>query len=512
MAYLQQPQTEEEKKRDEQLRAASGMPGGAAGALPAGGQPSPTSGASGNFTNLQRYLEENRSQAGDLANKVAGQVTAAGEEAKTAAEGLAAKGKEAIEGARVPTNMAVLDEAAANPAGIVADEAKKTAFAGQRDAAYQGPTSLEDVEGFQDAQDKVRKAQERVGLTDTEAGRTTLLQEMGGPGYGRGKATLNQLLLSGDPDAAARLRAAAEPYRGLQDYLGAQNDEARAAAASAVEEAAATRKGVQDRFRGPGGVVEQTTADLMAKLEAAKTGGAAAAQAATEALARWEPTDQDLATLGMTRADYDNIKGYGDISGGHVTLDPQAYLTTLSPDAELTAANVATADDYAREAALEELLGVNLPTLNPEEIGLAGTAPMSLLRFDTPGAKAGAKTALTSWMSQDIPGARALLGAAPHVAQKLRAGTSLGAIAGADFYSALDALGYLKAVAESGGRSPYLTGNEAAQWQTVKPVVDTPLFQALYKAAQEARAAQRPGTQPDALMNHLPPELRAMLT
>lgn len=535
MAFIPQLLTDEEQKRQDQIRAASGMPDAGGASMPAGAQPSPTSGASGNYTNLQRYLDENKSQAGDLAGKVAGTVTAAGEEAKTAAEGLAAAGKSQVEAARVQPS-GIVNEAATNPTGVDADAAKKAAFQKERDASYTGPSSLEDVQGFQDAQDKVKKAQERIGLTETEPGRTTLLKEMGGPGYGQGKADLNQLLLSGDPNAAGILSSAVQPYKNLQDFLGAQNDETRTAATKAADEAAATKQAVQDRFAGPGGVFEQTTADLMAKLAAAKTGGGAEAQAAADALAKWEPTDQDLATLGMTRADYNGLKGYRDITSGQAAIDPKAYLTTRAPDAEFSLANVSSADDYAREAALEDLMGTSLNTLNPEDAALAGTAPKSLIDYDLSGASAASKSALKSYMDKPLESVKKALAINPANAFNpdiqpyagLTGARSMSQMASGDFYNALKNMGMLYSAYDQvnhvlEGITPstpgYIVDKLKAlipEWQKVRealaPTIESPLFQQLYAAAKQARSQQTPGTPPDALYNHISPELRAMLS
>jgi hypothetical protein len=382
MAYLPQVQTEEDKKREEQMRAASGLPGSGApaGDMPAGAQPSPTSGASGNFTNLQRYLTENKSQASDLAGKVGATVTAAGEEAKKAAEGVATAGKSQIEAARVqPTG--IVDEAATNPTGVASDAAKLAAFKRERDASYGGPSGLEDVEGFQDAQDKVKKAQERIGLTGTEEGRTTLLSDMGGPGYGRGKATLNQLLLSGDPDAAQTLSAAADPYKGLQDYLGAQSDEARTAAARAVEEASVTKKAVQDRFTGAGGVIPSFGADLTQRVDSARSGASDKWSAIASKLDAGTPlTAEELSLAGLTANEMELLYRPEKILRGIYgnPLPASSFLQKTASPEMITRENLATADDYAQAAALAELMGQSPDLLSNATVDQAGTAVTDL--------------------------------------------------------------------------------------------------------------------------------------
>lgn len=258
MAYVwDQNLTDDENRQREQQAGGAGIigAGGAAASMPAGAQPGGgASSASGSFTNLQRYLDENKAGAVDLGQKVAGQVTEAGQAAKTAAEGVVQQGQQQVEAARVPLT-GVVEEAAASPTAVAADAAKKADFLRQRDAAYTGPQGLEDLEGFQTAQGAIKKYQDRNDLTKTEAGRTSLLQEMGGPGYGRGKAVLNQLLLSGNPEAGQAVQSAADQFGDLQAYLSGKSDETRARAASATEEAAATKAAVAQRFTGEGGVI-----------------------------------------------------------------------------------------------------------------------------------------------------------------------------------------------------------------------------------------------------------------
>lgn len=368
MAYVPQIQTdEEEKQRQEQLLAASGVPGaaGAGGAaLPAGAQPSGTSGASGNYTNLQRYLDENKSQSGDLAQKVAGTVTSAGEEAKTAAQNVADEGNKEIQAARVPEDTGLVEQASKNPTSVAADAAKTADFQKERDAAYTGPTGLDSVQGFQSAQDLVRQAQEKAGLTDTEAGRTTLLSDMGGPGYGQGKADLNQLLLSGDPDAAATLSAAAQPYKNLQDFLTGQNTTAQASAADAAKEAAATQQDIQARFTGAGGVIPSFQTDLQKRL----------ADAGQQAVGYNTDLDSIIAAIHtgqpLTPAQQATIDADPTIAAfqkqipalqGVGISEPANWLDSyFNPGAQIGIPgieNITTSDDLAREQAINTLMG-----------------------------------------------------------------------------------------------------------------------------------------------------------
>lgn len=524
MAYVFDPALgdEENKRREAEAatRPAAGVVTGG-GDIPAGGQPAGAASASGSFTNLQRYLSENQSQSAGLAQKVAGQVTSAGEEAKTGAESFAKTAGDQIEANRVPFQAEVIDEAASNPTGVLGDEAKKSAFLKQRDATYTGPQGLEDVEGFAGVQDKVKKAQERIGLTESEQGRTQLLSDLS-PGAGRGKLSLNQLLLSGTPEAGQILSSAGEPYKNLQRFLEAQSAEDRQKAIDASKEAETTRGKVAERFTGTGGVLPTMASDLTGRVATAKTNAQQRADTVRAALQGMNPTDQDLADLGLTREDFSGIKGYQDITNGAAHIDPTTYLTNRSPDTEYTMANVATADDYARQAALAELIGQPIQGgLSVADAAKAGTAPSDISDFDVPGAKAGAKANFQAFMGSPISGVQLAMNTMPEVF-----GTppwssiggmpaNLADMAGGDFYTALNGLGKLAAVMTIDTNdtriSPAYRQKYAAIQAAMAPTVNSPLFQALYTAAKTARANQAPGSPPDALINHLPPDVAAML-
>lgn len=377
---------EENKKREEQSRGGGGIIGaGGAQPMSAGGQPAANGApsASGSFTNLQRYLDENKAGSLDLGQKVAAQVKTAGEEAKGAAEGIVKTGGEQIEAARVkPTG--IVDEAAQNPTAVVSDAAKKAAFERERDATYGGPGGLEDVEGFETAQQKVKLFQDRNALTQNEGGRMELLRSLN-PTSGRGKLTLNQLLISGNPDAALAVSDAGKPFENLGGYLTAESDAARKRAVDAANEAAATRKAVEDRFLGEGGVIPGFISGLDEGVAGARSGASSGWSAIAQKLDNLEPlTEAELAQIGISKGELDRM--YQDETilktyhGNPLPLS--GFLQQTGTPELITRENFASADDYARSAALAQLMGDFPGLLSESTRDQAGKANLDLGDID----------------------------------------------------------------------------------------------------------------------------------
>lgn len=388
MAYVYNPNISEEENLRLAAEQDAGRPSSgvvAGGTQPAGAQPPGTPTASGSFTNIQRYLSENQPQAKALGERVAGQITQVGQEAKTAAEGVVQNANQQIEAGRVAPDQALIDEAAANPTGITGDAAKKSAFLKMRDAAYGGPQGLEDVEGFSTAQDKVRKAQENIDLAGSESGRTQLLTNLSPAGAGKGKLSLNQLLISGNQEASDIVAGAGEPYKNLGAYLTAESESARQKAVQAAQDTQAARRAVQDKFTAPGGALESFVSGLDQRVTSTRQGAADAWSAVAAKLDAGEPlSDQDLALIS---ANPDQIASlYGGQSVLKSTygnpLPASGFLQQSAQPDFITRDNLATGDDYARSQALMELMGEFPGLLSEANRGQAGTAVTDLGDLD----------------------------------------------------------------------------------------------------------------------------------
>lgn len=335
MAYVFNPNLNDEENKklaeEQALRGTSGIIGGESQATPApaGGIPGSKQTASGSFTNLQRYLDENRAGAVSLGQKVAGSVTSAGEEAKLASEDIAKRTQDSIESGRVKST-GIVDEAALNPVQVASDAAKKAEFIRQRDAAYGGPAGLEDVEGFDTTQSKIKNAQDKIALTGSEEGRMELLKGLSPNNPGRGKTQLNQLLLSGNQDAGELIGKAGDPYKNLQDYLTAQSTDARQKAANAAAEADLTKKTIQDRFTGTGGVIPIMEGDIEARTKWTRDEAKKRLERQRKGLEIGSMLEEDIAGLGNGSAqDVRDASTYMKFlnNNWNAGIDPLTYFT-----------------------------------------------------------------------------------------------------------------------------------------------------------------------------------------
>lgn len=389
MAYVFDPSlTEEENQRraaEDQTRASGGILG-SGNEPPAGAQPNAGASASGSFTNLQRYIDENRPQAGALAGRVAGQITQAGEDAKASAENLVRSTNEKIDAARVTPSQDVVDEAAQDPGAVASDPTKKASFQKQFNADYTGPSGLEDdAEGYQTAQEKAKKAQDRIKLSETEQGRMEILKDLSPAGSGRGKLTLNQFLLSAAPGNAETIATAARPYENLQSYLTAESDAARQKAQTAAQETRTAREAARAKIEGPTGAATELSKSISDR----------ASQAEAERLAKNQAI-QDLINFVEGRADRSVLspeeealfipEGYagprpdpiGWVREMNAPASNANWLEQYFPGTKIApyaadAASVATADEFARVGALEQLLGYDIPELDVGQASRAGS-------------------------------------------------------------------------------------------------------------------------------------------
>lgn len=403
MAYVYDPSlTDDENKKRELEQQKQDAGGAVLGAdTPGGvGQGAPT--ASGSYTNLQKYLSENESQGQGLAQKFGEKITQEGEAAKKSVDELYNKGTQAVESARVPTSS-IIDEATASPAAVQSDAAKKAQLLRERDASYAGPSRLQDLEGYQDAESKVKSAGDRISLADTEAGRMELLRELSGPGAGRGKLALNQLLLTGTPGVGDTLAAAAQPYRGLQDYLSEKSTDIGQRATTAADEAAATSSGV----RGKLGEAQTTReADINSRVNTARTNIGNQYNSIVTKLASRQPLSaEDIATLGVAdQATVDKI--YNDAQAlqhdYNTAVDLTGYTTRPGMPEMITKENLATPEDYAAMLALADLSGSQPSFLTESTRGQAGKANLDPIDFDLPAAQSATTQQLTAKDNQSI--------------------------------------------------------------------------------------------------------------
>lgn len=207
---------------------ASGQGGANAGSAPAVG--------SGNFTNLNKYVEANKDQGQGLGGAVAQGVQ---KSANTGLSALSGSQKEFNtaqssvglnpEDYTVEKAQNIASSVGSNPseAGNYIDQfnqarAKNTALASGSDSA---PKSLTDLNSYQDASSKISDAQNNANLTNTESGRAQLLKDQfKRPDYSAGQNNLDQLLTQNIPENRQRFDTLRQSLLGQYGLASQQNE------------------------------------------------------------------------------------------------------------------------------------------------------------------------------------------------------------------------------------------------------------------------------------------------
>ncbi len=416
----------DEEKEQENQQANTGP----ASAVIAGAQgtPSPnTAKASspanpGNFVGIDKYINANKPQAAKLATEVGGFVTAQGQDAQNKlAQGQSTFNQD-VDKKTIGFNQSLYDEAKSDPAKVAADKQKKADFEKMRDAQYQGPTSFESQDYFQPINQAVQNAKQTSQNTQTEEGQRQLISQLQNQKKGSAKSgnvTFDNALLQAAPEARNILQ---NTRQGL-DNLGLDNQvleaskTADAKAAQAKQSSELSKQKIMEAF-GTGGVQSQLEKQLTQR---AQDQIASSGQQATDArnafdkaqipesqlkmlgLTRNDLTDQQLGLLGVDRNSLNSLlQLQAGTDQAHTAGVPKLdqFIQNADPSSRINAQNVANSDEYARYAALNDLMGTNNKFLS--DPSQAGKANQDALDFDYTGAL-GYLKGLPQWVAPTPP-------------------------------------------------------------------------------------------------------------
>jgi hypothetical protein len=205
MAYLDQPQEEQQQPQGQPLQTVSGAGGGTMG----GGVQQTANGnrGSGSWTNLQAYTDANREQAGQMAENIRGGL----QQARTGAEESIKQSTDKYKDYLSGVGGDVVDKSKWVGSVASGDDPStpevETGWypTGDNGVAGQGFFDKPDVSQWQaDPYDigNINKLSQRIEGTGTEAGRLNELRNLQGLQTTRGEGLLNQLLMQNDPVAA----------------------------------------------------------------------------------------------------------------------------------------------------------------------------------------------------------------------------------------------------------------------------------------------------------------------
>lgn len=348
-------------------------PGGGVAAVPNAGVQPPVQ-------NLQDYLTANQPQAVAMGQQIAGNLTTGANKVTGDIGSDLAAVDQRVQASNTAPDSALVTRAATDPANFVTNPNDLAAFLAQENANYTGPTSIESTPEWQALTTEVQNAQQNApdvtkpgGFLQLAAGQET--------NPTAGMTNLDAALLQETPGAAAPIIAASQPYAALpgQQTTAATAENAAIAAAKANDAAAAGL--ISPAFlNGPNAEVPAWEQALLAELTNAQKGATNYNTGINSGITTANQEEQALAALQSA-----NLNPQGPIFGtlqnaignsgpGFQTaqanvmkqfMDPinaakgryDQWLNAPSQTTAPTQAGVATPQDYATEAALEQLLG-----------------------------------------------------------------------------------------------------------------------------------------------------------
>lgn len=331
---------------------------------------------SSNFVGIKQYIDANKTQASKLGDQAAGVINNSANEARQKVGDLNSAANSSIQSTAPLDNdiSQKLSTAAETLAPEQRDQIKKTAS-----AQYKGP---KDEFGFGDAYTNAQKATntavQNIDKSGTEQGRMGLLKQINSKPRTQGMDVFDNVLLQ----AGGGREKLSQATQNNQDIKGAL-DSTTESIRNKIGRADDPSTPDVDESSGAIGTTAKAQADAYQKIQDALSAWK------TGFTPRIDQSRQDLIGLNNRLTtdlsdtpdilDNETLGLYGLNPNTNIyDLNLQDYMKQASPT-DLTTANLASAEDYARYGALADLAGEQDLMLRPEDAAQAGTAPKTTI-------------------------------------------------------------------------------------------------------------------------------------
>lgn len=377
MAFLpdQQDQTQQQNQQQGQVPTVPQIPTlqGTSGPTASGSQgtgvtntASPGAAPSSPWQNITSYLSANAGQAGNVAGKIAQNLT----DQYNQTSGDIGKANDTYQGkisaGAVPDNQALLSQLQASPSQFVADPNNVTQFQNQLNANYTGPQDFSHTPDFSNLQNEVLNAQTQAGLANQgNSGLMTLLgQAEQNPT--QGVKALDALLMQENPANFQMIQGAAQPFGGLTDYLNTTQTNLDTAAQQAAANTATAKANAANALSTTEGNFQNAIANEM-------SGAGKQFAANQQAYQDYLNSMAGQRAIGAIESDMEQV--VPQLNGMLPVFNDTQTGMPITP----TLGTVATPDDFATAAALSQLAGNGyVSPLSGANSSLAGTwAPVS---------------------------------------------------------------------------------------------------------------------------------------
>lgn len=168
---------------------------------------SPKGKGSGQYANIQSYLDTNKDQADQMGQKITTNVAKEADDATAKVQDFSSK---------APTVQAYDPNEAIKKATALNDQEKAQYKDVKKTGGYTGPATVDGVEGYQDVQKAASSAAQNVQNAGTETGQQQLLKKTyARPQYSAGENRLDQVLLQNSAGSRANLENLSQKYAGI---------------------------------------------------------------------------------------------------------------------------------------------------------------------------------------------------------------------------------------------------------------------------------------------------------
>lgn len=326
---------------------------------------------------LGDYLSANAPQIGQQADKISGQLNTQYNQLNQGITNAANQFGQQVQGGYNAPDQNIVNQALANPNQFVQDPNNVKAFQGQYNNQYTGPQNFESTSPYSQIQGQVQSAVQQGGLLQNQAGLQSYLQgQQKNPT--RASATLDSLLLRGNPEAQQKVKTAGQQFNNLTGQLEQAKTAGNQQVDVAKTAANTSKQYAQDTVAPAVANWQKTLTDQVANNEKQRGDYNTNIASILAKLSNGQSGTLTASEVAQLNANYPEIVKFNNLAqinndsyGGATNVNLANYLQgSLNPDNNIaTAANSATPQDYSTANAYSQLLGQNFN--NP----LTGTAP-----------------------------------------------------------------------------------------------------------------------------------------
>lgn len=353
----------------------AGSSGGTTGSSTGG----TTAGATGpqapqQFATIQDYFGANKTQGEDLGNQFTGKLDTDLASNKTAIDTAANQTSNDINAGVVNYNADLSNEALTDPTKVTGDPTKLQDFMKQYNALYSGPSSFETSANYTPAATAASNSSDTAAELASEGGRQQILQDKFND-TGAGNKSLDQALIQ-NSSAYPTVQNQKAQFGSVQDYLTAKAAPVNTAATAAQATTDATKSAAQGAFANN---LTNFQGSINAKVAADQAAAQATTDAYNTALKSGDATkiNDALKNSNLTDAQRANLTDYlTAINKDYGSTPDLSQFSTSNPATDITAANAASAQDYANADAYKTLTGVDYSgVLDPKNAAQASQLP-----------------------------------------------------------------------------------------------------------------------------------------